>query len=139
MGLQVDFDTTAREPNGKKETQGGSSKTSHTSNQIIAYYCGDVYENSSNDHSETGSTGSTDPTISSHRHDASRGRSLEGFVGIMIAWPVYPIQWSTLTGHGIALIEPRDQIRFPTSDLEAPASSLLLQLLELHFLSLIHI
>ena len=56
MGLQVDFDTTAREPNGKKETQGGSSKKSHTSNEIIAYYCGDVCENSSNDHSETGST-----------------------------------------------------------------------------------
>jgi len=78
MGLQVDFDTNAREPNGKKETQGGSSKTSHTSNQIIAYYCGDVYENSSNDHSETGSTGSTDPNISSHGHDAARGPSLEG-------------------------------------------------------------
>ncbi len=83
MGLQVDFDTTAhelnaaREPNGQKETQGGSSKNSHTSNQIIAYYCGDVYENRPNDHSETGSTGSTDPTISSHGHDAARGPSLE--------------------------------------------------------------
>ena len=81
MGLQGDFDTTAREPNGKIKTQGGSSKKSHTSNEIIAYYCGDVYENGSNHHSETGSTGSTDPTISSHRHDATRRVPVEGFVG----------------------------------------------------------
>ena len=73
----MDFDTTAREPNGKIKTQGGSSKKSHTSNEIIAYYCGDVYENSSNDHSETGSTGSTDPTISSRRHDATGGFPLK--------------------------------------------------------------
>ena len=85
MGLQVDFGTTAHEFNGKKETQGGSSKKSHTSNQIIAYYCGDVCENRSNDHSETGSTGFPDPTISSRGHDAARGRSLERFLGMMMA------------------------------------------------------
>jgi len=77
MGLQVDFDATAHELNGEIKTQGESSKSAHTSNQIIACYCGDVYENRPNDHSETGSTGSTDPTISSHGHDAARGPSLE--------------------------------------------------------------
>ena len=81
----MDFDTTPHELNCKEKTQSDTSKSSHTSNQIIAYYCGDVCENRSNDHSETGSTGFPDPTISSRGHDAARGRSLEGFVGMMMA------------------------------------------------------
>ena len=52
----------------------------------------------------------------------------------MMLWYMFSTLWSTLAGHGIALIEPRDEIRFPAPDLEAPASSLLLQLLDLHFL-----
>ncbi len=79
--LNMDFDTTPHELNCKEKTQSGTSKSSHTSNQIIAYYRRDICENRSDDHSETSSTGFTDPTISSRRHDATRRVPVEGFVG----------------------------------------------------------
>ena len=72
--LHMDFDTTPHELNCKEKTQNGSSKKSKISNQITAYYCGDIYENRSNDHSETSSPGFIDPTIFFRRHDTMRGR-----------------------------------------------------------------